>query len=105
MDEKESPDYEEAKRKGLERFEAFKAETQRIRRAYWASVRAAEDRLGRVCWLYECPYCGKLSSYKHTETCTKIKPVDISMEEKLVRKDDPYNDYTWDYDWLPDERD
>jgi len=96
---------DEGEGKGIERFKAFKAETKAIGRAYWASIRAAEAKLGRVCWLYKCPYCGKHSSEQHTKTCRTFIAADITMEEKLMRKDDPYNDSTWDYDWQPDERD
>jgi len=87
------------------RFEAFKAETARMNRSYWASVRRAQQRLEeskkKQTWLEECPRCGRLDQPSHIPDCRTIKPLDITMTEKLDRKDDPMNDRTWDYDVDP----
>ena len=81
---------------GLERFEAFKAETKRIERHYWALVRQSEKREPTFCQLYECSRCGKLTHQKHERNCFDLKPLDISQEEKIQRMDDPFNENTWD---------
>ena len=87
------------------RFTAFKEETRRMNRAYWASVRRAQQRLEeskkKQTWLEECPRCGRLDQPSHISDCRTIKPLDISMMEKLERRDDPMNDRTWDYDADP----
>jgi len=86
------------------RFEAFKEETRRMGRAYWASVRRAEQRSKEIrasyTPVYECPVCGLLRPADHSG-CTDLRPLDISMQEKLDRRDDPMNDQTWDYDVDP----
>ena len=87
------------------KFEAFKAETARIRRAYWASVKRAEAQSREIrdsyTAVYECPVCGQLRPAGHSKDCKDLRPVDISMQEKLKRMDDPMNDQTWDYDVDP----
>ena len=87
------------------KFEAFKEETKRMNRAYWASVRRAQERLEeskkKQTWLEECPRCGRLDQPSHIPDCRMIKPLDISMQEKLERRDDPMRDQTWDYDADP----
>ena len=83
------------------RFQAFKEETRRMNRSYWASVRRAQERLEETkrnqTLLDECPRCGRLDQPSHIPKCQTIKPADISMEEKLSRRDDVFNDATWDY--------
>ena len=81
---------------GLERFEAFKEETKRIERHYWALVRQSERRQSSFSQLYECSRCGKLSHQKHERNCFDLKPLDLSKEEKFSRLDDPFNENTWD---------
>jgi len=88
---------------GLERFEAFKEETRRIERHYWALVRQSERREPTFCQLYECLRCGKLSHQKHEQNCFDLKPLDISQEEKFSRLDDPFNENTWDYEPIIDD--
>ena len=80
---------------GLERFEAFKEETKRIERHYWALVRQSERREATFSQLYECSRCGKLTHQKHERNCFALKPLDISQEEKFSRLDDPHNEQTW----------
>ena len=88
---------------GLERFEAFKEETRRIERHYWALVRQSERREATFSHLYECSRCGKLSHQNHEKGCFDLKPLDISQEEKLQRMDDPTNDWNWDYGVIIDD--
>jgi hypothetical protein len=87
------------------RFEAFKAETARMNRSYWASVRRAEQRSKEIrasyTAVYQCPQCGLFRPADHSKGCTDLRPTDISMQEKLDRQDDPMNDRTWDYDVDP----
>ena len=87
------------------RFEAFKAETARMNRAYWASVRRAQKQVEEIrasyTPVYECPVCGLFRPADHSKECTDLRPTDISMQEKLERRDDPMNDRTWDYDADP----
>ena len=87
----------------INKFEAFKTETARIRRAYWASVKRAEARSREIkesyTPIYECPVCGFLRPAEHIKGCRDLRPVDISMNEKLVRKDDLFNDRTWNYEF------
>ncbi len=87
------------------KFEAFKEETARMNRSYWASVRRAQERLEeskkKQTWLEECPRCGRLDQPSHIPDCRTIKPLDISMKEKLEHKDDPMRDANWDYDVEP----
>ena len=87
------------------RFEAFKAETARMNRAYWASVRRAEATSAEIrasyTAVYQCPVCGLFRPAAHSRDCKDLRPLDISMVEKLERKDDPMKDRTWDYDVDP----
>ena len=87
---------------GLERFKAFKEETKRIERHYWALVRQSERRKPSFCQLYECSLCGKLSHQNHEKDCFNLKPLDISKEERLRRMDDITNDWNWDYELVHD---
>ena len=88
-----------------QRFEAFKAETARMNRAYWASVRRAEANSKEIrasyTAVYQCPVCGLFRPADHSKDCKDLRPADISMQEKLDRRDDPMNDRTWDYDVEP----
>jgi len=83
------------------RFEAFKEETRRMNRSYWASVRRADQQVQEIRQsytpVYECPVCGLFRPAEHTQQCRDLRPVDPSMEEKLSRRDDVFNDATWDY--------
>ena len=85
---------------GLKRFEAFKEETKKIRRAFWASVRKAEADSKALREFYtavfQCPVCGLFRPDGHSQKCKNIKPLDISKEEKFRRMDDPFNENTWD---------
>jgi hypothetical protein len=81
---------------GLERFEAFKEETKRIERHFWALVRQSERRKPSFSQLYECSRCGKLSHQNHERSCFDLRPLDISQEEKFKRMDDPFYENTWD---------
>ena len=88
------------------RFEAFKEETKRIGRAYWASVRRAEadSKALRESYtpVYQCSVCGLFRPDGHSQKCKNIKPLDISKEEKLQRMEDPFNANTWDYEAIID---
>jgi hypothetical protein len=92
---------------GLERFENFKAETRRIERHYWASVRRAEadSKALRESYtpVFQCPVCGLLRPDGHSQKCKELKPLDISQEEKFRRMDDPANDWNWDYGVIIDD--
>ena len=87
------------------KFEAFKEETRRMGRSYWASVRRAEQRSKEIrasyTALYQCPVCGLLLHADHSKDCKDLRPTDISMQEKLDRQDDPMRDANWDYDADP----
>ena len=89
------------------KFEAFKAETARIHRSYWASVKRAEARSREIrdsyTAVYQCLVCGFLRPADHSKGCRDLRPVDISMQEKLNRLDDPYNDRSWNYEYKPEE--
>jgi len=89
------------------RFKAFKAETARVNRAYWASVRRANEQVKEIrasyTPVYECPVCGLLRPADHSRGCADLRPADLTMEEKLDRRDDPMNDRTWDYDADPEK--
>jgi rubrerythrin len=84
-----------------QRFEAFKEETARMNRAYWASVRRAEARSKEIrasyTPVYECPVCGLLRPADHSKDCKDLRPADLTMEEKIHRNDYP-SDYNWDYE-------
>ena len=87
------------------RFEAFKAETARMGRAYWASVRRANEQVKEIrqsyTAVYQCPVCGLMRPADHSKECTDLRPADISVMEKLERRDDPMRDANWDYDVDP----
>lgn len=92
---------------GLKRFEAFKKETRRIGRAYWASVQRAkaDSKALRESYtpVFQCPVCGLFRPDGHSQKCKNIKPLDISREEKFQRMDDPTNDWNWDYGVIIDD--
>ena len=83
------------------RFEAFKEETLRMGRAYWASVRRANEQVKEIrqsyTAVYQCPVCGLLRPADHRQECTDLRPADISVLEKIHRKDYP-SDYNWDHE-------
>ena len=87
------------------KFEAFKAETARLNRSYWASVRRAEQRSKEIrasyTAVFQCPQCGLFRPADHSKDCKDLRPADISMIEKLERRDDPMKDRSWDYDADP----
>ena len=89
------------------KFEAFKAETARLNRSYWASVRRAEQRSKEIrasyTAVFQCPQCGLFRPADHSKDCKDLRPADISMIEKLERKDDPMKDRSWDYDADPEK--
>ena len=82
------------------RFEAFKEETRRIGRAYWASVRRAEQRSKEIrqsyTAVYQCPQCGLYRPADHSG-CTDLQPADLTNDQKLSRKDFA-EDWNWDYE-------
>ena len=93
---------EESRLRAQSRYEAFLAETQRLDREnkYW-EYRARND-LKRICFLYECSDCGKLVGAKHALNCPdkNLKPVlpsELSLSERIQRKEDLFNDWNWDY--------
>jgi hypothetical protein len=93
---------EESRLRAQSRYEAFLAETQRLEREnkYW-EYRARND-LKRVCFLYECE-CGKLVGAKHALNCpdrdiTPVMPSELSLSERIQRKEDLFNDWNWDYE-------
>jgi hypothetical protein len=87
------------------RFEAFKEETKRMGRSYWASVRRADQQVQEIRQsytpVYQCPQCGLFRPADHSKDCTDLRPSDISMMEKLDRRDDPMRDANWNYDADP----
>ena len=92
---------EESRLRAQSRYEAFLAETQRLEREnkYW-EYRARND-LKNICFLYQCD-CGKLVGAKHALNCPdkNLKPVfpsELSLSERLQRREDLYNDWNWDY--------
>jgi rubrerythrin len=68
------------------KFEAFKEETKRMGRAYWASVRRADQQVQEIRQsytpVYECPVCGLFRPAEHTQQCRDLRPVDLSMSEE-----------------------
>jgi hypothetical protein len=82
------------------RFEAFKEETRRMNRSYWASVRRAEERSKEIrqsyTAVYQCPQCGLFRPADHTKDCRDLRPVDLSMSEKIHWRDHG-TDWNWDY--------
>lgn len=92
---------EESRLRAQSRYEAFLAETQRLDREnkYW-EYRARND-LKNICFLYQCD-CGKLVGAKHALNCPdkNLKPVmpsELSLSERIQRKEDLFNDWNWDY--------
>ena len=83
------------------RFTAFKEETRRMGRAYWASVRRAEQRSKEIrqsyTAVYQCPQCGLFRPADHSKGCTDLRPADLTNDQKLFRKDFA-EDWNWDYD-------
>lgn len=93
---------EESRLRAQSRYEAFLAETKRLEREnrYW-EYRARND-LKNICFLYQCD-CGKLVGVKHALNCPdkNLKPVlpsELSLSERLQRREDLFNDWNWDYD-------
>ena len=93
---------EESRLRAQSRYEAFLAETQRLDREnkYW-EYRARND-LKRICFLYECSDCGKLVGAKHALNCpdkdmTPVLLSEMSLSERIHRKEDLFNDHNWDY--------
>ena len=94
---------EESRLRAQSRYEAFLAETQRLERQnrYWDNQ--ARYALKRICFLYECSDCGKLVGAKHALNCPNknLKPVlpsELSLSERIQRKEDLFNDWNWDYE-------
>ena len=92
----------ESRLRAQSRYEAFLAETQRLERQnrYWDNQ--ARYALKRICFLYECSDCGKLVGAKHALNCpdrdlTPVMPSELSLSERLQRKEDLFNDWNWDY--------
>ena len=93
---------EESRLRAQSRYEAFLAETQRLDREnkYWDNQ--ARYALKRICFLYECE-CGKLVGAKHALNCpdkdmTPVLPSEMSLSERIHRKEDLFNDWNWDYE-------
>lgn len=94
---------EESRLRAQSRYEAFLAETQRLEREnkYWDNQ--ARYALKRICFLYECCDCGKLVGAKHALNCpdkdmTPVLPSEMSLSERIHRKEDLFNDWNWDYE-------
>jgi len=87
------------------RFEAFKEETRRMNRSYWASVRRAEERSKEIrqsyTAVYQCPVCGLFRPADHSRDCRDLRPVDLSMSEKIHWRDHG-TDWNWDYEKTPE---
>ena len=82
------------------RFEAFKEETRRMNRSYWASVRRADLQVQEIrqsyTAVYQCPQCGLFRPAEHAQQCRDLRPVDPSMKEKIHWRDHG-TDWNWDY--------
>lgn len=94
---------EESRLRAQSRYEAFLAETQRLERQnkYWENQ--ARYALKRVCFLYECSDCGKLVGAQHALNCpdknmTPVMLSEVSLTDRLHRREDFFNDYNWDYE-------
>jgi len=94
---------EESRLRAQSRYEAFLAETQRLEREnkYWDNQ--ARYALKRICFLYDCSDCGKLVGAKHALNCpdkdmTPVMPTEMSLSERIHRKEDLFNDWNWDYE-------
>ena len=83
------------------RFEAFKAETARMNRTYWASVRRANEQVQEIqqsyTAVYQCPQCGLFRPADHSKDCKDLHPADLTNDQKLFRKDFA-EDWNWDYE-------
>ena len=83
------------------RFEAFKAETARMGRSYWGSVRRAQKQVEEIRASYtavcQCPQCGLFRPADHSKGCTDLRPADLTNDQKLFRKDFA-EDWNWDYE-------
>lgn len=93
---------EESRQRAAARHQAFLDETARLDREnkYW-EYRA--NALKRICFLYECSDCGKLVGAKHALNCpdkdmTPILPSEMSLSERLQRREDLFHDWNWDYE-------
>ena len=94
---------EESRMRAQSRYEAFLAETKRLEREkkYWDYC--ARYALKRICFLYECSDCGKLVGAKHALNCpdrdiTPVLPSELSLSERLQRREDLFHDWNWDYE-------
>ena len=92
----------ESRQRAAVRYQAFLDETARLDRQnkYWDNQ--ARYALKRICFLYECSDCGKLVGAKHALNCpdrdlTPVMPSELSLSERLQRKEDLFNDWNWDY--------
>ncbi len=95
-------DIEISRLRARARYEAFQAETKRLKQQnrYWEYRERVA--LKNICFLYECE-CGKFVGVKHALNCpdknlTPIMPSEFSFTERLQRKEDVTNDWNWDYD-------
>ena len=93
---------EKSRLRAQSKYEAFLAETQRLEREnkYWEYC--ARNDLKNICFLYQCD-CGKLVGAKHALNCpdrdlTPVLPSELSLSERIQRKEDLFNDYNWDYE-------
>ena len=93
---------EESRQRAAARYQAFLDETARLDRQnkYWDNQ--ARYALKRICFLYECSDCGKLVGAKHALNCpdrnlTPVRPAERSLSERLLRKEDLFNVWNWDY--------
>ena len=96
-------DIEISRLRARARYHNFLEETARLDRQnkYW-QWRARTD-CQRICFLYECTDCGKLVGAKHALNCPDknlkpIMPSELSLTERLQRKEDVTNDWNWDYE-------
>jgi hypothetical protein len=94
---------EESRQRAQARYQAFLDKTKRLDREnkYWDNQ--ARYALKRICFLYECSDCGKLVGAKHALNCpdrdlTPVLPSELSLSERIQRKEDLFNDWNWDYE-------
>ena len=94
---------EESRQRAAARYQAFLDETARLDRQnkYWDNQ--ARYALKRICFLYECSDCGKLVGAKHALNCpdrdlTPVLPSELSLSERLQRREDLFHDWNWDYE-------
>ena len=93
---------EESRLRAQARFQTFLDETARLKRQNSSWHFRARFAQKNICFLYECE-CGELVGAKHALNCpdrdlTPIMPSELSLIERLQRKDDLFNDSNWDYD-------